>query len=244
MTQASLEEILITTRHDHVVPGREIHIQGMRGCRFCELGLITGTRQDNAVANIWNTTGVCDPTPEQFDALDVETIAREHGAWQAWLSPMRSWMIDRLDIREVGDDRTFGSITGTWMRVVDAATMVQNTAHSSYKPGYVHRDNTVTFSKGTEVLLLDAPDGEVFILESLTRHPDPDLSEDTLVHLGSRLDLPGGWGFRVVVLDEDLEVASNPDKLAHVMRDDLHNLYLGSDVGRAFSRLTTQGPRW
>jgi hypothetical protein len=27
------------------------------------------------------------------------------------------------------------------------------------------------------------------------------------------------------------------------MQDNLHNVYLGSDVGRAFSRLTPQAPR-
>lgn len=244
MAEANLEEILTTARRDHLVPGRQIHMQGLHGYRFCELGLITDTRSGSAIANIWNTTGACDPAPEQLDALDVAVIAEQNGALQAWLSPMRHWVIDRLEVREAGDDRTFGSITGTWMGVADAATMVQATVQGSYDPGYVHRDDTVTFNRGTEVFLLDAPDGEVFILESLTRHWNPDLSEDDLAHLGSRLDLPGGWGFRVVVLDEDMEVTSNPDGLAHVMQDDLHNLYQGSDVGRAFSRLTTQGPRW
>jgi hypothetical protein len=244
MTQASLEEILTTARRDHVVPGREIHMQGLRGHRFCELGLITGTGQGNAIANIWNTTGACDPASEQFDALDVAAIARQNGALHAWLGPVRHWVIDGLDVREAGDDRAFGNITGTWMGVVDAATIMPAAVLGSYDPGYVHRDHTVTFSKGTDVFLLDAPDGEVFILESLTRHWDPELSANNIAHLGSRLHLPAGWGFRAVVLDQDMEVTSNPDTLAHVMQDNLHNLYQGSDAGRAFSRLTPQDPRW
>ena len=77
MTEPSLEQNMAAARHEHLVPGREIHMQGMRGHRFCEVGLIAGTGQDNAIANIWNTTGACDPTPEQFDALDPDTIARE-----------------------------------------------------------------------------------------------------------------------------------------------------------------------
>jgi hypothetical protein len=80
MTEASLEQNVTAARHEHVVPGRELHLQDMRSYRFCEVGLMTGTSHDNAIANIWNTTGACDPTPEQFDALDDDTIARENAS--------------------------------------------------------------------------------------------------------------------------------------------------------------------
>jgi hypothetical protein len=168
MTEASLEQEVTAARHEHIVPGREIHMHDMRGYRFCEVGLITGTSQDNAIANIWNTTGACDPTPEQFDALDADTIARENGAMGAWLNPVRRWMFDRLDVWEAGDDKTFGSITGTWMGVAGATTMTQATVQGSYYPGYIYRNNTFTFNRGSEVYLLDAPDGEVFVMQSFT----------------------------------------------------------------------------
>jgi haloalkane dehalogenase len=245
MTEASLEQNMTAARHEHLIPGREIHMQDMRGYRFCEVGLITGTSQDNAIANIWNTTGACDPTPDQFDALDADTIARENGALRAWLNPVRRWMFDRLDVWEAGDDRTFGGITGTWMGVVGAATMMQATVQGSYYPGYIYRNNTFTFNRGSEVYLLDAPDGEVFVMRSFTRHWDPTLSEDNLAHLGSRLDLPDSWGFRAEILDQDLEVSSaKHDNLAHVLQDNLHNVYQGSDVGRAFSYLCREDAQW
>ncbi len=247
MTEASLEQNMTAARHEHLFPGREIHVQDMRGYRFCEVSLITGTSQDNAIANIWNTTGACDPAPEQFDALDAldaDTIARENGAQRAWLSPVRRWMFDRLDVWEAGDDRTFGGITGTWMGVTGAATMMQATVQGSYYPGYISRNNTFTFNAGSEVYVLDAPDGEVFVMQSFTRHRDPTPSEDNLAHLSSRLDLPGGWGFRAEMLDQDLEVTSNPDNLAHVLQDNLRNVYQGSDAGRAFSPLCREYERW
>jgi len=114
----------------------------------------------------------------------------------------------------------------------------------SYNPGYIYRNCICTFNKGSHVYLLDAPDGEVFVMESFTRHWEPTLSEDNLAHLSRRLDLPGGWGFRAEILDQDLEVSSNPDNLAHVVQDNLHNFYQGSDVGRAFSRLYPAYGRW
>jgi hypothetical protein len=244
MTEASLEQNMEVARREHMVRGREIHMQDMRGYRFCEVGLITGTAQDNAIANIWNTTGTCDPTPEQFDALDADAIARENGALGAWLNPVRRWMFDRLDVWETGADRTFGRITGTWMGVVGAETLMRATVQGSYDPGYVHRNKafTFTFNKGSEVYLLDAPDGEVFVMQS--RRREPSLSEDNLAHLYRRLDLPAGWGYRAHILDQDLEVTSNSDNLVHVMQDNLHNVYQGSDVGRAFSHLGPEEVGW
>lgn len=167
MTEPSLEQNMAAARHEHLVPGREIHMQGMRGHRFCEAGLIAGTGQDNAIA-IWNTTGACDPTPEQFDALDPDTIARENGALRAWLNPVRYWMFDQLDVWEAGDDKTFGSITGTWMGVVTAATVMQAPVQASYDPGYVYCASAFTFNKRSEVYLLKAPDGELFVMQSFT----------------------------------------------------------------------------
>jgi hypothetical protein len=244
MTEASLEQNMTAARHEHLVPGREIHLQEMRGHSFCEVGLITGTSSDNAIVNIWNTTGACDPTAGQFDALDADTIASENDALRAWLNPVRHWMFDRLDVRETGDDKTFGSITGTWMGVVSAATLMQPTDQLSYDRAYIYSTSTFTFSRGSEVYLLDAPDGEVFIMQSFARHLNPTMSEDDLAHLYRRLDLPSRWGFRAEMLDQDLEVSSNPDNLAHILQDNLHNTYLGSDVGRAFSQLTPQDSLW
>jgi hypothetical protein len=71
-------------------------------------------------------------------------------------------MFDRLDVWEAGDDKTFGGITGTWMGVVGAATLMQATDQGSYGPAYAYSNSTFTFSRGSEVYLLDAPDGEVF----------------------------------------------------------------------------------
>ncbi|HEX6932573.1 MAG TPA: hypothetical protein VF162_10550 [Streptosporangiaceae bacterium] len=244
MTEATLEQNLTAARHEHLVPGREIHTQGMRGYRFCEVGLITGTSEDNAVANIWNTTGACDPTPEQFGTLDAGAIARDNGAARAWLGPLGRWMFDSLDVRQAGDDRTFGSITGTWMGVAGASTVTQAGDSDTYSPAYIYRDNSAIYAGGSKVYLLDAPDGEVFVMQSFAGRWDPARSDDNLAHLSGRLDLPPGWGFRTEILDQDMEVTSNPDNLAHVLQDNLRNVYQGSDAGRAFSQLCRDFERW
>lgn len=68
--------------------------------------------------------------------------------------------------------------------------------------------------------------------------------ENDLAHLYTRLDLPDGWRFRAERVADDMEVLANPDSLAHVLQDDLQNVYLGSDVGRAFSQLAPEDSLW
>ena len=103
-------------------------------------------------------------------------------------------MFDQLDVWEAGDDKTFGSIAGTWMGVVTAATVMQALVQASYDPGYVYCASAFTFNKRSEVYLLKAPDGELFVMQSFTRHSDPAPAKDELAHLAGLLDLPAGWG--------------------------------------------------
>jgi hypothetical protein len=85
MTEIGSGPSVTRARQEHLVPGREIHVEDLRGRQFCEVGLITGAGEDNAVANVCNTTGACDPTAEQVDALDADALARENGAQRAWI---------------------------------------------------------------------------------------------------------------------------------------------------------------
>jgi hypothetical protein len=245
MTEASFEGGVTHARAEHIVPGREIHVQDLRGRSFCEISLITDGRGDSPIANIWNTTGASDPTAEQLDALDAHAIARENGAVHVLLDGPRQWVIDEITVWEAGEDKTFGGITGTWLGAADAGTTANPAIQDSYRPEYVYRNNSLMFRGGRPVYVLDAPDGEAFVMQSFTRHWDPGLSEDNLAHLGGRLDLPAGWGFRVEVLDRDMEVSTaGHDGLAHLVRDNVHNVYQGSDVGRAFSDICRQDSLW
>jgi haloalkane dehalogenase len=229
------QENIDASRKEHVVPGREMHMKDMRGYRFCEVGLITGTTKKNAVGNVWNTTGTSDPTPEQFAVLDAETIAKENHAPHAWLNPVRRWMFDELDIWEVGEDRQFDGLKFTWAAVAGAEA--GKTVQRPFAPGHIYRNNAFTFKKGSEVYLLDAPDGEVFVLQSFTQAFDPSLSKDNLAELGDKLTLPDGWAFRSKVLDRDLRVSTHEssEHMAQIVQDNLHNTYQGSDGGKAFT---------
>ena len=239
MTEATVtaQQNMDSSHKEHWIPDRKISMDHMRGHRFAEVALFTGTSPENAVADFYNSTGVDDPTLSRFAKLNQEELAKENQAIGAFLNPPRYWMFDEFRVFEVGEDLKFDGIDMTWMGVVDVASLKKAIIGGAYFAGYIHRDNSYTFNTGSEVYLLDAPDGEVFIMQSYNAHTDEGLAaEETPATLGSRLALPEGWTFRVKTLDRDLVVSQEKTgKMAHVLQDDLLNRYQGSDGGKAFS---------
>ena len=238
MDDITAQQNMERSHEAHCIPDRKISMDNMRGHRFAEVALFTGTTADNAIADFYNSTGVDDPTPTRFAALDKDKIVQERQAIGAFLNPPRYWMFDEFRVFEVGDDQEFGGIKMTWMGVVDVATLKKAILGGNYFAGYIHRDNSYTYNQGSEVYLLDAPGGEVFVMQSYNAHTDDGLAaeEQSPATLASRLTLPAGWTFRVKTLDRDLVVSQDKTgKLAHVMQDDLLNRYQGSDGGNAFN---------
>lgn len=234
---ASLDQNMAASRKEHLVPGKQIHMtkQGDNFV-FCEVALITGTSKENAIADFYNSTGTDICTPERFAGLDEKKIKDESGARSVFLNPSRTWMFDKFDVYEDGIERTFGGIKMTWMGVVPVEQLEKGVTMGHYVPGYIFRDNQYTFNKGTEVYLLDAPDGEVFVMQSFTNFVQKEVDINHVKDLGRLLKMPPGWKFRAVVLDRELLVnQKRTNNLAHVFQDDLKNAYQGSDGGKAFN---------
>jgi hypothetical protein len=53
---------------------------------------------------------------------------------------------------------------------------------------------------------------------------DPNLNEETLPELATRLDLPSGWTFTSRVLDKELEVDTT-EHVAAILQDEFENTY-------------------
>ncbi|MER6216957.1 hypothetical protein ABT213_23250 [Streptomyces sp. NPDC001674] len=98
---------------------------------------------------------------------------------------------------------------------------------SAQRPPYtqltVRRTNVWLFRRGTEIHELISPEGHRHVMQSLSRHVDPELDLDDLPTLGERLQLPEGWQYNVRALDEDLEVSAHGD--AHIVFDEYENNY-------------------
>ena len=200
------------------------------------MALITGTSKGNAIADFYNSTGSGDCSPEQFAALDKKKIIEETKSREAFLNPSRYWVMDDFWVYEDGVDRTFGDVKMTWMGVVAVEALEKAVTMGHYNAGYIYRDTQYKYNKGSEVYLLDAPDGEVFVMQSFTNFVQKEVDVNHIKDVGRLLHLPPGWKFRTVVLDRDLIVnQKRANNLAHVFQDDLKNAYQGSDGGKAFN---------
>src|SRR5690348_9728831 len=86
--------------------------EDIRGDRYAEIFLVGGDpTAEDLVAAIYNTqgrntaTGTGDSAPrELLDALDLDALAREHGALSAVLNGPRLWCLDWMDVM-VGAER-------------------------------------------------------------------------------------------------------------------------------------------
>jgi hypothetical protein len=91
-----------------------------------------------------------------------------------------------------------------------------------YKRNQVNRSLTMAWRAGWEVYQLVDPEGAVYTMQSFSRKIDYNLAYADLAGLGSQLDMPTGWSYRVVTLDEDL---AHTAVVATVLMDDLANAY-------------------
>jgi hypothetical protein len=94
-----------------------------------------------------------------------------------------------------------------------------------YRPGQIHRVSKYEFTSGKPVSLLRSPEGVTWVQQTYTDHKASDLTEADLPNLGGRLNLGEGWEFQSKTLDRDLVLDTNG--LAHIVADDLENMYQG-----------------
>ena len=81
-----------------------------------------------------------------------------------------------------------------------------------------------TPNKRGDVYELEDPTGIRYRMQSFTQGQDPDQQLVDLQRLGQRLDLPQGWTFHVILLEEDARLPTL-DGIAEVITDDLGNTY-------------------
>ncbi|MPN46693.1 hypothetical protein SDC9_194290 [bioreactor metagenome] len=60
-------------------------------------------------------------------------------------------------------------------------------------------------------------------MQSYSQIADPSLSIDDLASLGDRLNLPEGWRYQAITLEEDLLLKANG--VAYVINDEFYNTY-------------------
>lgn len=211
-----------------VEPGVEaapgaVRIEGLRGARYGEVLLVRGMER-GFVAEVWNTLGLNDCPQEDWDKLDPKQLATDHGALLALLNGPRHWLMDAIENippaqRQVA---SFGSLDLFLAASLDLGGDLPDT--SPYVEREVRRDTVWEWSAGRTVHELRAPTGGIYIMQAYCLAVEPDLTEDTLAGIASRLTLPAGWKFRSRVLDQPLRVRAN-DGVGVIVQDNLQNTY-------------------
>ena len=106
-----------------------------------------------------------------------------------------------------------------WLDITDELR-----AATAYAPMTGRRDTHLGINAGSPAFILDDPDGDAWVMKSVSLITHPDQTYEGLTGLGDRLDLPAGWAFRAVELDADL-VLTPDNGSVRVTQDDLGNVY-------------------
>ncbi len=65
-------------------------------------------------------------------------------------------------------------------------------------------------------------------MQSYATEVDKNLTINNLPQLATKLKLPDGWAFETKTLEKDLTIdPRKAEGVAHIIRDDLHNVYEG-----------------
>ena len=136
----------------------------------------------------------------------------------------RLWTLDWIEV-DMGKELDFGGMKARWVNWLDLKGLSIKPGEADYKNITVGRHTKFGFDKGKQVFVLEDPDGNPWVMKSMSLITHPDQKFDELGTLGSRLKLPPGWKFRAPVLEQDLVLTPDKDGVAHITQDDFGNTY-------------------
>jgi len=221
------------------IPGREFHRTNARDFAYCEIAPVLGT-PPNVMVQFYTSSGPGDHCPlNEMAAIDPKKLAAELGAEFVYMNPTpparRHWVMDQLWFYNVGETVNFHGVQATWAASMSPELM-KGVLEGDFVPGEIHRDCQYLYAKGRRVFLLHSPDGKTWVLLSYSTEVDTDLSLDQLSNLASKLKLPAGFKFEIKPLTRDLRIdARKANGLAHIIRDNLHDIYQGCGFDAACS---------
>jgi len=204
-----------------------LYVKKARGLAQCELFLMK-SEAGKLEALVYNTTGLNDCPPRKYDPMDAKVLAQKTKSDVVWKNPRRFWMMDHLTISLVGEPRDFDGLPFNFvakMQMPVGFDPKKDQSSQAYTPMKIHRVSKYEFLKGLPVFLLRSPDGHTWVMQTYTNHIDRSLTEAELPNLAQRLKLADGWQFKMKMLDRNLTITTNG--LAHIVPDDLANMYQG-----------------
>lgn len=212
---------------------KPIRVENMHKTRFIEIFFVLpDPKTGELIAPCYNTMLTSSGIPKSKNTapqdlvagLDLEKIAKEYGVGKASLNGPKIWFPDWIEI-ETGTEREINGMNMAWCAQLNMSDFsIDNNV--PYKPTTIKRTSKWGWKKGTQALLLDDPDGNVWIMKGfqLGLNPPHTLEEFMARGQSNFKKLPEGWNFRIVTLPEDLiEIPTTGE--ADIMPDEFFNVY-------------------
>jgi hypothetical protein len=127
---------------------------------------------------------------------------------------------------QIGKERDFNGIKAPWVAQLDMKKVGAVADVTPYDPMTIARESRVVWNKGTTVMLLDDAEGNTWIMKGFQLGLEPRFAYDDFVANGAGYfeNLPDGWKFRVVTLDQEL-IETPEGGVATIMADEFFNIY-------------------
>lgn len=189
--------------------------------RYCEI-LLVYPGEDALEAEAWGTQMVNSCPADAWDALDPDAIQADTDALAVVMNGPRVPVMSATtgDIFDSPERRMFGDLE---MRFLTTVVIDPDTAGARYTESAVLRATTFTYEAGDDIYVLVSPDGQEYVMQTLSQIVDPTLTPADLSTLGDRLELPAGWTYEVRTLTQDLYLVAEGEAI--LVQDELLNSY-------------------
>lgn len=236
-------------------PGTQIHLTEARDTAYCEITVVISIAPRvslklrpkapaQPLAQLYNTSWTTGPEggcpADAFADIDGYRLAQALNATDVYVNPTpqaarRYWVMDELHVYRVGETVNFMGVAATWVGTMPPE-QTRNATSEPYAGVEIHLESRFVYNKGSTVFLLRSPGGNTWVMQSYTTEVDAELTYEQLPELASKLNLPAGWTFEAKRLSKNLTVdPRNNYGMAHIVRDDLHNVYAGCGFDTACS---------
>jgi hypothetical protein len=195
----------------------------VRNARYCEI--IPVVRDGiHLVATVYNTLGLNDCPPAAWNGLTEDALKQRFGAIKVMLNGPRYFLMDTITgegATAAGETIDVGGLAMTKRATITLS--LTEVGEGPYRERTINRETRYLFETGKPVFVLAAPNGSRYAMQAYAQIVDKTLSYDDLPKLGTRLKLPEGWEYTVLVPDKDLVVGARGK--ATVVQDELNNTY-------------------
>jgi hypothetical protein len=209
---------------------KPMKFENLMGTQYTEILPIYGNAiTKKLTAGVYNTVGLNDPnqtgntSPDEMLAkMDMKKVEKERNALKVIKNGPRLWTVDWVQVN-AGEVRDFDGLQARWVMWFPIPKGFKQ-GENAYNPMEALRDTHMGIKAGSPACILDDPEGNSWVMKSADRiyHPEQKISD--LKDLGSKLNLPSGWKYRYVILNQELVFQPDNGK-GWIVQDDMNNTY-------------------